>query len=86
MEQVDYMDLIESYTKQFEDNMSVKDVIYQMAKDNLIDKRQMRNKAILKDYDSMLRANGKTVFDIFETLSFKYNLSNRMIQEICYKK
>lgn len=86
MEQIDYMDLIESYTKQFNDNMSVKDVIYQMAKDNLIDKRQMRNKAILKDYDSMLRANGQSTIDIIQDISFKYNLSVRMIQEIVYKK
>ena len=86
MEQINFMDLIESYTKQFNDNISVKEVVYQMAKDNLIDKRGMRNKAILEDYDSMLKANGKSVFDIFETLSFKYNLSNSMIQEICYKK
>ena len=86
MEQINFMDLIESYTKQFKDNMSIKEVVYQMAKDNLIDKRGMRNKAILKDYDSMVRANGQSVFDICETLSFKYNLSFSMIQEIIYKK
>ena len=86
MEQVEFMDLIESYTKQFKDNMSVKDVVYQMAKDNLIDKREMRNKAILKDYADMVKTNGQSVFDICETLSFKYNLSFSMIQEIIYKK
>ena len=80
------MDLIESYTKQFKDNMSIKEVVYQLAKDNLIDKRGMRNKAILEDYDSMLKANGQSTIDIFETISFKYNLSVRMIQEIVYKK
>ena len=86
MEQINFMDLIESYTKQFKDNMSVRDVVYQLAKDNLIDKREMRNKAILEDYDSMLKANGQSTIDIFETISFKYNLSVRMIQEIVYKK
>ena len=86
MEQINFMDLIESYTKQFKDNMSIKEVVYQLAKDNLIDKRGMRNKAILEDYDSMLKANGQSTIDIFETISFKYNLSVRMIQEIVYKK
>jgi len=86
MEQINFMDLIESYTKQFKDNISVKEVVYQLAKDNLIDKRGMRNKAILEDYDSMLKANGQSTIDIFETISFKYNLSVRMIQEIVYKK
>ena len=84
--EIEFMDLIESYSKQFKDNMSVKDVVYQMAKDNLIDKREMRNKAILKDYADMVKTNGQSVFDICETLSFKYNLSLSMIQEIIYKK
>ena len=47
------MDLLEHYTQQFKDNISIKEVVYQLAKDNLIDKREMRNRAIIKDYDDM---------------------------------
>ena len=86
MEQIEFMDLIESYTKQFKDNISVKEVVYQLAKDNLIDKREMRNKAILKDFEMMLKENGQSMSEIQKTLSFKYNLSIRMIQEIVWRK
>lgn len=86
MEQIEFMDLIESYTKQFKDNISVKEVVYQLAKDNLIDKRGMRNKAILKDFEMMLKENGQSMSEIQKTLSFKYNLSIRMIQEIVWRK
>tara|TARA_Y100001938_G_C8085302_1_gene431578 strand:+ start:1469 stop:1753 length:285 start_codon:yes stop_codon:yes gene_type:complete len=86
LKQFNYMDLLEHYTQQFKDNISIKEVVYQMAKDNLIDKREMRNRAIIKDYDDMLIENGQTGLDIFDALSYKYNLSVRMIQEIVYKK
>lgn len=83
--EVTYMDLIKEYAKQFEDNISEK-VIYQMAKDNLIDKKAIRNKAIIGDYDKMLVGGKMSMTDIYDDLSFKYNLSLRMIQEIVWKK
>jgi len=83
--EVTYMDLIQEYAKQFEDNISEK-VIYQMAKDNLIDKKAVRNRAIIGDYDKMLIGGKMSMTDIYDDLSFKYNLSFRMIQEIVWKK
>jgi hypothetical protein len=80
-----YMDLVKDYAKQFEDNMSEK-VVYQMAKDNLIDKKAMRNRAIIQDYDAMVKGGKMSMADVYEDLCFKYNLSLRMIQEIVWKK
>ncbi len=86
LKEINYMDLIEHYTQQFKDNISIKEVVYQMAKDNLIDKREMRNRAIIKDYYQMLKKNNQSTREIQQTLSFKYNLSLRMIQEIVWRK
>ena len=86
LKQFNYMDLLEHYTQQFKDNISIKEVVYQMAKDNLIDKREMRNRAIIKDYYQMLKKNNQSTREIQQTLSFKYNLSLRMIQEIVWRK
>jgi len=83
--EITYMDLVKDYAKQFEDNMSEK-VVYQMAKDNLIDKKAMRNRAIIEDYDKMLIGGKMSMSNIYEDLCFKYNLSLRMIQEIVWKK
>jgi len=86
LKEINYMDLLEHYTQQFKDNISIKEVVYQMAKDNLIDKREMRNRAIIKDYDNLIKDTDNTINDIMASLSFKYDLSTRMIQEIIYKK
>tara|TARA_R100000808_G_C2129263_1_gene138808 strand:- start:1152 stop:1415 length:264 start_codon:yes stop_codon:yes gene_type:complete len=83
---VNYMDMIELYTKQFKENVSIKDVVYQLVKDNLIDKREMRNRSIIRDYNELIKDSTITINEIMETLSYKYNLSTRMIQEIIYKK
>ncbi len=80
------MDMIELYTKQFKENVSIKDVVYQLVKDNLIDKREMRNRSIIRDYNELIKDSTITINEIMETLSYKYNLSTRMIQEIIYKK
>ena len=86
LKEINYMDLLEHYTQQFKDNISIKEVVYQLAKDNLIDKREMRNRAIIKDYYQMLKDNNQSTGEIQKTLSFKYNLSLRMIQEIVWRK
>ena len=83
--EVTYIALIKEYAKQFEDNISEK-VIYQMAKDNLIDKKAIRNRSINKDYDSMVISGQMSMTDIYDDLCFKYNLSFRMIHEIVTKK
>jgi len=82
--EVTYMDLIKEYAKQFDDNISEK-VIYQMAKDNLIDKKALRNRAIVKDYDKLV-ISGISMTEVYDELCFIYNLSFRMIHEIVTKK
>jgi len=78
------MDLIKEYAKQFDDNISEK-VIYQMAKHNLIDKKALRNRAIVKDYDKLV-ISGISMTEVYDELCFIYNLSFRMIHEIVTKK
>jgi hypothetical protein len=86
LKKVNYMDMIELYSKQFKENVSIKDVVYQLVKDNLIDKREMRNKAIIKEHEELLKDSSNSVNYIMNKLSYKYSLSTRMIQEIIYKK
>ena len=86
LKEINYMDLLEHYTQQFKDNISIKEVVYQLAKDNLIDKKAMRNRAINDDYNTMVKEGTKTMTDIYDSLCFKYNLSFRRIHEIVTQK
>ena len=86
LKEINYMDLLENYTQQFKDNISIREVVYQMAKDNLIDKKAIRNKAINDDYNIMVKDGKMTMTDLYDNLCFKYNLSFRRIHEIVTRK
>ena len=79
---ITYMELIDNYILTFKENQSIKNVVYQLVKDNLIDKKALRNKCIVKDFDIALKQNTFTMRIIYDNLCYKYNLSLRMIQDI----
>lgn len=79
---INYMDIVENYLKQFQANMNVKDVIYKIVKDNLINKRALRNRCIVQDFDIAFKINSKSLTTIYDDLAFKYNLSCAYVREI----
>ena len=83
---ITFNEIIENYLKEFDTNMSIKDVVYKVVKDNLINKKALRNKCILQDFDILLRHNNSTMRNIYDDLAYKYNLSLRQIQDIIVHK
>ena len=75
-------EIIENYLNEFDTNMSIKDVVYKVVKDNLINKKALRNKCIVEDFDKMLSKNNSTMRNIYDNLCYKYNLSLRTIQDV----
>lgn len=79
---VTYTNLVEDYIEQFDNNASIKDIVFTIVKDNLINKKALRNKAIVKDFDSKFKQNNTSVITIYDDLAYKYNLSNESIRKI----
>lgn len=82
MEELTYNDIIDSYLATFAENTSVKDVVYKVVKDNLIDKKALRNRCIVADFDKAYKENGKGTLEIYDDLSFTYNISVEMVRKI----
>ena len=83
---ITFNEIIENYLNEFDTNMSIKDVVYKVVKDNLINKKALRNKCIVEDFDKMLRKNNSTMRSIYDNLCYKYNLSLRTIQDVVVHK
>lgn len=81
-EHITYTQLVANYIRSFSQDMDIEKVVYRIVKDNLIDKKALRNKAIVEDFDKMLKLNNRKVTDIKDDLAYKYNLSFAMIREI----
>ena len=79
---ITFNEIIEKYLDEFDTNMSIKEVVYKVVKDNLINKKALRNKCILQDFDEMLKENNSTMRNIYDNLCYKYNLSLRTIQDV----
>ena len=86
LREVTYADIIDDYLATFQANMSVKDVVYKVVKDNLINKKAIRDKCIVSDFDEAIKKNNCTVRSIFDDLTFKYNLSFASINLIVYSR
>lgn len=82
LKEVTYADIINDYLDTFSANMSVKDVVYKVVKDNLINKKAIRDKCIVSDFDAALKRNNCTTLSIYDDLAFKYNLSFASIKLI----
>lgn len=80
--EVTYTDIIDNYLASFKENMSVKDVVYRVIKDNLIDKKALRNRCIVADFDKAYKKNGKGTYEIYDDLAFIYNISLEMVRKI----
>lgn len=79
---ITFNDIIENYLNEFEVNMNVKEVVYKVVKDNLINKKALRNKCIVDDFDASFKENNKSIQTMYDDLAFKYNLSLEMIKKI----
>jgi hypothetical protein len=79
---ITFSGIIDNYLLEFKDNMSIKDVVYKVVKDNLINKKALRNKCIVQDFDAAVKKNSRSIISIYDDLAYKYNLSYAMIRGI----
>lgn len=82
MEGITYNEIIDSYLGEFKSNMSIKDAVYKVVKDNLIDKKALRNRCIVDDFDGAFKLNEQKIISIYDDLAFKYNLSCEAVRKI----
>jgi hypothetical protein len=77
---------IEKMLENYAENISIKDVVYDLIVTKNIVKKDVRDLAIYSEYIKMIKSGNKSITQIYCILSDKWNLHYQSIQAIVLKR
>ena len=84
---LEFVDKIyEELKLKYSEDAGIKNVLYHLAENGLIDPKQLRDYMVISDYGKIIEENAGHKTFTFMDLSIKYDISERQAQSIVYKE
>ena len=83
---LEFVDKIyEELKLKYSEDAGIKNVLYHLAENGLIDPKQLRDHMVISDYGKIIEENAGHKTFTFMDLSIKYDISDRTAQTIVYR-